>query len=214
MPVGISGYLKAESLASASGPYLADVIAKVVREVKPEKLWIEASSLGCQVVCDAFDQLYKYPDFSDPDLEIDHILLAAPDVSQNQFNDKFKKEFDVMSKKLTAYVSSDDDALLMSGIINDDTRLGRAKLRIKDPEQLEEGKELLYLKSLEPDRFTVIDVTPINNASFKHGYYLECPEFYDDFYMRILDAKPNINRCLYLLKSKTGSDYWVMQRSK
>ena len=206
MPVGISGYLKAESLASASGPYLADVIAKVVREVKPEKLWIEASSLGCQVVCDAFDQLYKYPDFSDPDLEIDHILLAAPDVSQNQFNDKFKKEFDVMSKKLTAYVSSDDDALLMSGIINDDTRLGRAKLRIKDPEQLEEGKELLYLKSLEPDRFTVIDVTPINNASFKHGYYLECPEFYDDFYMRILDAKPNINRCLYLLKSKTGSD--------
>ena len=67
---------------------------------------------------------------------------------------------------------------------------------------------------MEPDRFTVIDVTPVNNSSFKHGYYLECAEFYDDFYMRILDAKPNVNRCLYLLKSKDGADYWVMQGSK
>ena len=212
--VDISGYVKAQSLASASGPYLADVLAKVVREVKPAKLWIDASSLGCQVVCDAFDTLYKYPDFADPDLEVDHVLLAAPDVSRDQFNDKFKKEFDAISRKLTAYVSSDDGALLMSGLINRDDRLGRVKMRIKDPEQLEEARGLLYLKSLDPDRFTVIDVTPINNASFRHGYYLESPEFYDDFYMRILDAKPNINRCLYLLKFKTGADYWVMQNSR
>jgi len=31
--------------------------------------------------------------------------------------------------------------------------------------------------------------------------------------MRILDAKPNVNRWLYLLKSKDGTDYWVMQSS-
>ena len=213
-PVDISGYVKAQVLASASGPYLADVLAKVVREAKPAKVWIEGSSLGCQVVCDAFDQLYKYPDFADADLEIDHVLLAAPDVSQDRFNDKFKKEFEVISRRLTAYVSSDDNALLMSGLINQDKRLGREKLRIKDPEQLEEARGLLSLKSLDPDRFTVIDVTPINNASFRHGYYLESPEFYDDFYMRILDAKPNVNRCLYLLKFKTGADYWVMQNSR
>ena len=212
--VDIAGYMKARSLASASGPYLADVLAKVVREVKPEKLWVDASSLGCQVVCDAFDQLYKYPDFADNDLEIDHVLLAAPDVSRDAFKNKFKDEFEAIAKKLTAYVSSDDNALLMSGLINQDDRLGRVKIRIKEPEQLEEAKGLLYLKSLEPDRFTVIDVTPINNASFKHGYYLECAEFYDDFYMRILDAKPNINRCLYLLRFKDGADYWVMQNSK
>ena len=201
-------------MAVASGPYLADVIAKVVREAKPEKLWIDATSLGAQVVCDAFDVLYKYPDFSDPDLEIDHVLLAAPDVSKDEFNDKFKKEVEAMARKVTAYVSSEDDALLMSGMINQDKRLGRSKARIDEPAQLEEAKEILYLKSLAPDRFTAIDVTPINNSSFKHGYSLECPEFYDDFYMRILDAKPNINRCLYLLKTKDGVDYWVMQNSR
>ena len=212
-PVDISGYVKAQSLAAASGPYLADVLAKVVREVKPQKIWVEASSLGAQVLSDAFDQLYKYPDFADENLEIDHVLLAAPDVSQNEFSDKFKKEFEAISRKLTAYVSSDDDALLMSGMINQDTRLGRVTVRIKEPEQFEEARELLYLKSLSPDRFTIIDVTPVNDSSFKHGYYLECPEFYDDFYTRILDAKPNVNRWLYLLKSKDGTDYWVMQRS-
>ncbi|MDD5437395.1 MAG: alpha/beta hydrolase, partial [Candidatus Omnitrophica bacterium] len=150
----------------------------------------------------------------DPDHEIEHVLLAAPDVSRDQFNDKFKKEFETLSKKLTAYVSSEDGALLMSGLINQDDRLGREKMRIKDPEQFEEARGILYLKSLDPDRFTVIDVTPVNNSSFRHGYYLECPEFYDDFYMRILDAKPNVNRSLYLLKSKTGTDYWVMQNSR
>jgi len=212
-PVDISGYVKAQSLAVASGPYLADVLSKVVREVKPQKIWVEASSLGAQVISDAFDQLYKYPDFADQDLEIDHVLLAAPDVSRDEFSDKFKKEFEAISRKLTAYVSSDDGALLMSGMINQDTRLGRVKVRIKEPEQFEEARELLYLKSLSPDRFTVIDVTPVNDSSFRHGYYLECSEFYDDFYMRILDAKPNVNRWLYLLKSKDGADYWVMQRS-
>ncbi len=212
--VSIGGYEKARSLATASGPYLANVLAKVVREVKPEKLWIEASSLGCQVTCDAFDTLYTYPDFADEDLEIDQVILAAPDVSKDKFNEKFEKEFKVISRKLTAYVSSDDGALLVSGMITGEKRLGREKLRITEPEQLEEARGVLYLKSLDPERFMTIDVTAINNASFKHGYYLECPEFYDDFYMRVLDTNPNINRHLYLLKYTNGADYWVMQGSK
>ena len=212
--VSIGGYEKARSLAGESGPYLANVLAKVVREVKPQKLWIEASSLGCQVTCDAFDTLYTYPDFADADIEIDQVILAAPDISSNKFNEKFKNEFEAISKKLTAYVSSDDGALLMSGMITGEKRLGREKLRVAEPEQLEEARGVLYLKSLDPERFMTIDVTAINNASFKHGYYLECPEFYDDFYTRILDTNPNINRHLYLLKYTNGSDYWVMQGSK
>ncbi|MFA5317311.1 MAG: alpha/beta hydrolase, partial [Dehalococcoidales bacterium] len=213
-PVSIGGYIKAQSLASASGPYLAEVLAKVIREAKPEKVWIEASSLGCQVACDAFGTLYKYPDFADIDTEIDHVILAAPDVGSDEFRGKFKDELMALSNKLTVYVSSDDNALLMSGFINGEKKLGRVKLRVKDPEQLEEARALLYLKSLAPERLTVIDVTPINNASFKHGYYLECPGYYDDFYMRIFGTEPRINRHLYLLKTQEGADYWVMQDPK
>lgn len=213
-PVGIAGYMKAQSEATASGRHLADVLARIHCEVGPEKLWIEASSLGCQVLCDAFDSLSKHPHLCDSQTEIDHVILAAPDVGRDEFIAKFKDELSVLSKKLTAYVSSDDDALLMSGIINRDDRLGRVKSGLKEPEQLEEARGLLYLKSMDPERFMIVDVTPINNASFKHGYYLECPEFYDDFYMRIFGIQPNANRRLYLLKFKGDTDYWVLQGSK
>ena len=210
-PVDISGYKKAQSLAAESGLYLGDLLISIEREIKPAKLWIKASSLGCQVVCNAFDQMHRCPDCSDNEIEIDNVILAAPDVGQKEFDLKFKDQLTVLSKKLTAYVSSDDEALLVSGFINQDERLGRQKMRIKEPEQLEETKDLLYLKSMDPDKFTIIDVTPINQASYKHGYYLESPEFFDDCYMRIFDKEPNVNRRLYLLKAKDNTDYWVLR---
>jgi esterase/lipase superfamily enzyme len=208
------GYKRAQGLATESGPRLGRVLMKIVREVKPEKLWISASSLGCQVVCDAFDEMYKHSDFFDPDTEIDHVILSAPDVSQDEFDAKFKQQLTSLSRKITAYVSSDDQALLMSGVINDDKRLGRQRPRIKDPEQLEEAKKLLYLKSQEPDKVMIIDVTPVNFSSYKHGYYLESPEFFDDFYMRIFNTNPSMNRRLYLLKCNDNTDYWVLQGNK
>ncbi|MDP3790888.1 MAG: alpha/beta hydrolase [Candidatus Omnitrophota bacterium] len=213
-PVDIGGYKNAQGFATESGHRLGELLIKINREVKPEKLWVKASSLGCQVVCDAFDQMYKCSDCSDADTEIDHVILAAPDVSQDEFDNKFKEQLMALSNRLTAYVSSDDEALLVSGLINDDRRLGRQKPRIKDPAQLEEAKNLLYLKSQNPDRVTVIDVTPINYASYKHGYYLESPEFFDDFYMRIFGTNPSLNRRLYLLKFKDKTDYWVLQGNR
>jgi esterase/lipase superfamily enzyme len=179
--------------------------------VKPEKLWVKASSLGCQVVCDAFEEMYKEPVCADSEIEIDHVIFAAPDVGQGEFDTKFKEQLTSMTDRLTTYVSSDDEALLMSGMINHEQRLGRQNIRAQEPSQMEEMKGLLYIKSLDPDRVNVIDVTPINDSSYKHGYYLECPEFFDDFYQRIFDKNPGMNRRLYLLKAKDGTDYWVLQ---
>jgi Uncharacterized protein conserved in bacteria len=212
--VSAGGYEKARSLATESGTYLGDLLTKIAREVKPEKLWVNASSLGCQVVCDAFDRMHTYDEMSDKDIEIDHVIFAAPDVGQDDFDDKFKDQLSDMSKKLTTYVSSDDEALLISGMITQKERLGRQKTQIKESAQMEEMKDLIYLKSLDPDKVIIIDVTPINHSSFKHGYYLESPEFFDDFYQRVFDKQPNVNRRLYLLKVKDGTDYWVLQGSK
>jgi hypothetical protein len=89
--------------------------------------------------------------------------------------------------------------------------LGRQKVR--KAEQFDEAKDMLYLKSLDPDSIALIDVTPINHASYRHGYYLESPDFYNDFYMRLLGEKPQANRCLYLMKVDNGTDYWVLRGS-
>lgn len=212
--VSPGGYERAQQLAIESGPYLGYLLTRISCEIKPSKLWVKASSLGCQVVCDAFEEMYKDPVCADSEIEINHVVFAAPDVGQKEFDDKFKEQLTGIADKLTTYVSSDDEALLVSGMINQEQRLGRQYIRTKEPSQMEEMKELLYIKSLDPERVNIIDVTPINNASYKHGYYLESPEFFDDFYQRVFDKQPNINRRLYLLKVKDGTDYWVLQGSK
>lgn len=210
--VSISGYKRAERMAEASGPYLGKLLAGIIRHVGPKNLWLKASSLGSEVVCYAFEEMYQHEDLIDNDTEIAHVILAAPDVSRDEFKEHFAKRLVRLSKKLTAYVSSDDDALLISGFINRGQRLGR--ITIKEHEQLNEAKELLYLHSLEPEAVTIIDVTPINKSSFKHGYYLEAPEFYDDFYARIMDKAPNVSRRLYLIKCMDNADVWILRGDK
>ncbi len=209
-PFTPGGYHKARMNANASGPYLGDLLAKIAREIRPAKMWVEASSLGCQVTCDAFEQMYAHADMADADTEITHVILAAPDVAKEEFDDEFKKEIVALSDKVTAYVSSNDTALLMSSILDNKQKLGRMKLKY-DQDQLDEASGMLYMKSLEPEKYSVIDVTPINTASYKHGYYLEAPEFYDDFYLRIFDKAPHMNRNLYLVKHKGKIDLWVLQ---
>ncbi|RPI97075.1 MAG: alpha/beta hydrolase [Spirochaetales bacterium] len=148
---------------------------------------------------------------ADKETEIAHLIMAAPDVGQDDFDKQFKDELAALSENVTVYVSSNDTALLISGFINDGKRLGRQKLK---HEQMEEAKDMLYLKSLAPDKVNLIDVTPINSASYKHGYYLESPEFYDDFYLRLFDAGPKVNRKLYLFKCENNVDYWVMESGR
>ncbi len=206
------GYKDAQGLAIESGPRLGELLTTIIRKVGPKNLWIEASSLGSQVVCDAFDYMYQHADLADADQEIAHVILAAPDVGRDEFKTNFKDKLVALSKKLTTYVSSDDNALLMSGFLNRGPRLGR--ISFTEPEQLEETKELLYVQSLLPDQVAVIDVTPVNNSSFKHGYYLESPDFYDDFYTRIMGKEPNVSRRLYLIKCKDNVDFWVMRGDK
>jgi len=213
-PVTIGGYRKAKALAEKSGPYMCGLLGKIVREVKPQKLWLEASSLGAQVVCSAFGSMCKHKDLADPDFEIDHVILSAPDVNAEEFDDAFRDEISALTRYLTMYVSSDDEALLLSGIIDGEKKLGRQTIKptehVKDHDQFEEMKNLMYLKSLQPDRISLVDVTPVNNASNYHGYYLESPDYFDDFYIRILGKQPTLNRQLYLIKVKEKVDCWVL----
>ncbi len=208
------GYRKAVKLAADSGPYLGEALARIIREVKPQKLWIESASLGCQVVCSAFEWMCRHPDLADPQTEINHTLMSAPDVSRDEFNDTFKNEILALTDKLTVYVSSNDHALLMARILGGEKKFGRQGVSVAKQDQFEEAKELLYLKSLVPDKLSIVDVTSINHASYHHGYDLEAPEFYDDFYMRLFDVSAHKNRRLYIVDADGNTDYWVMRSDR
>lgn len=204
-------YNKAQKAATASGALLGDLLMKITREVKPENLWLQSSSLGCQVVCKGFERMYEDKEFSDFGAEITHVIMAAPDVSRDEFKDKFKDEITALAGKLTVYVASNDNALFMARVIDGEKKLGLQNVRLEQDEPFSQVKDLLYLQSLMPEKISVIDVTPVNRAGHGHAYYVETPAFYDDVYMRLFGAPEYCNRRLYLIKDKEGIDYWVMR---
>ena len=204
----ISGYRAARAVTPVSAANLAELLKIVVNDIRPEHTWVTASSLGCQVVCDAFSVLYADGQFADAELEISHVLLAAPDVGDDEFNETFKRELDTLTGKLTAYVAANDAALGLSAWINRQSRLGRIDRPI--PEQLEETMDLLSIESEDGADIHIVDVTAVNTTRNKHHFFTDSPEYFDDFYQRLLSEMPLVNRRLYTIKYDEDTAYSVI----
>ncbi len=203
----LRGYRRARNVAIQSGAELAKTLELINREVKPDKLWLIANSMGAQVVADAFSHLYQNPEFSDADIEFEDVVLTAPDVSHEEFNNQFKREIATMARNLTVYVSSNDRALIMSRIINRDVRRGESTL---NPDMLDEAIRISQLVSSDDDLVTLIDVTPVNRTRNFHNFSLETPEFFDDLFLRLTNDRTPQTRQLYGFKTKDGNPYWVL----
>lgn len=208
----LRGYHRARSVATKSGNELAKLIELVVRDINPEKLWIIANSMGGQVVADAFSVLYKNPEFADAGVEIEDVILTAPDVSHDTFNNQFKRQISSLTRDLTVYVSSNDRALVMSRLVNrGETRLGESTL---GPDMLEEATRISKLIESDDDPITLIDVTPVNRTRNFHNFSLETPEFFNDLYLRLMNKKIPHTRTLYPLQTTEGVTYWVLTRGR
>jgi esterase/lipase superfamily enzyme len=205
------GYLRARETATASGAELAATIEMIVDEIGPDRLWLVANSMGAQVVADAFHVLYQNPAFADLDTEIEDVVLTAPDVGHDEFDEKFKDEILSLADALTVYVSSNDRALVLSRIINRSARRGESTL---SPDQLEEAVRIAELVEGDDDLITLVDVTPVNRTRNFHSFSLETPEFFDDLYLRLTNSETPDSRLLYQLRTTDGEVYWVLTRGR
>ena len=210
----LRGYRRAQQLARESGEELARTIELIIREVQPERLWLVANSMGAEVVVNAFALLYEDADLADPETEIEHVVLTAPDVSNEKFGRRFKEEINALTQNLTVYVSSNDRALLMSRIINRERRLGESAVTQANPDQTEEAARALELVEPNSDRVILIDATPINRTRNFHNFSLETPEFFDDLYLRITNTETPRSRLLYRVRLSSGTEYWVLTRGR
>jgi len=201
------GYRSARNLAIESGVELAKTLELIVRDVKPEKLWLIANSMGGQVVASAFSELNKNPEFADAEFEFEDVVLTAPDVSREEFDTQFKQEINALTRDLTVYVSSNDRALVMSRIINRDTRLGESSL---NPSMLDETSRFMELFDEESNNLSLVDVTPVNRTRNFHNFSLETPEFFDDLFMRLTNEKTPRHRLIYKFETPHGANYWVL----
>lgn len=204
----LRGYREARKVATESGVELAKTIELIMNDVKPDKLWLIANSMGGQVVADAFSHLYKNPEFADAGIEFEDVILTAPDVSKDAFDQQFKKEITSFTRNLTVYVSSNDRALVMSRLVNlGETRRGESTL---STDMLSEATSVAELIDPDSDLVTLVDVTPVNRTRNFHNFSLETPEFFDDLFLRLTNEKTPFTRSLYRLQTPEGATYWVL----
>ena len=203
----LRGYRRARNVAIESGADLAKALELIVRQIDPKALWIIGNSMGGEVIVNAFSHLYQNPEFADTGFEFEDVVLTAPDVSQEEFDNQFKKEISSMARNLTVYVSSNDRALVMSRIINRDPRRGESTL---NPDMLDEAKRVSALIEPGEDLIDLVDVTPVNRTRNFHNFSLETPEFFDDLYLRLANDKTPDSRSLYRFQTDEGANYWVL----
>jgi esterase/lipase superfamily enzyme len=207
----LNGYRRARSVAEASGAELARTLKLIASKIRPDRLWLVANSMGGQVVVDAFGVLYADPEWADGEIEIDNVVLTAPDVDHEEFDERFKREVEAFAKNITVYVSSNDRALVLSRIVNRARRRGESTLT---PDQLEEANRIADLIDPGKQLVTLVDVTPVNRTRNFHNFNLETPEFFDDLYLRLTNEAAPGTRLRYPFRSPNGSIYWVLTRGR
>jgi esterase/lipase superfamily enzyme len=213
---GRAGYLASREAAAKSAPDLGRFLAATLRDTGAEHLWLMGSSLGCQTICDAFAWLEAQPEADRPPTKIDHVVLSAPDVAADAFDDKFASRVQSLARHLTVYVTSNDRALLMSHWINSGRRLGRTAEVSTPPEQrsseyeFEEALELLDLQAKGARNLIILDATPINRTRNLHHFFTDSPEFFDDLYRQLLQPENMVSRCLHQVRPAPGREYWIL----
>ena len=210
----LRGYRRARQVAEESGAELARTLELIIKEVQPERLWLLANSMGGQVVADAFSLLHQDADFADSQTEIENVVLTAPDVGHEAFNNRFKQDILDLAQNVTVYVSSNDRALLVSRLLNRGLRLGESTLDPGNPGQVQPAAQ--YSELLEPgsDRLALVDVTPVNRTRNFHNFSLETPEFFDDLFLRFTGTEIPKTRELYVLETPEGARYFVLTRGR
>jgi esterase/lipase superfamily enzyme len=210
----IRGYRRAQRLAEESGEELAATIKMITRQIRPDKLWVVANSMGAEVVVNAFSRLYEDSEFNDEDTEITHVVLTAPDLSHSRFAVQFRSEIRALADHLTVYVSSNDRALLMSRVINRERRLGESTVDPGNPDQTEEATMTFELLEPGSDVVTLVDITPVNRTRNFHNFALETPEYFDDLFLRLTNEDPPRSRLLYPVRQPGGTEYWVLTKGR
>ena len=188
--------------------HLVNLLKTISNDVKPQKIIVVAHSLGCRLVCLALHKLYDDPNAKN--LRLDQVIFLAPNVDREEFNEDFKSALENLVNRITIYVSSDDNVLLLAKLLYNVDSIGLAEHFSPDT-NLDEIQTFLYYKKQLPDKIDLVDVSFFSKKDFlrKHRVFLERPVVEDLFWL--LHDYPAAKR--HLLKygdNKDPSNYWVI----
>jgi esterase/lipase superfamily enzyme len=156
-----------------------------------EKLHIIAHSMGNRVLTGALNLLGSKAELADKLQRIHQIVLAAPDIDQEVFEQNILPVFKNIGKKRTLYSSDKDKPLGVSEFIREGRpRLGQA------------GKDIFVADGLD-----TVEASYIKTKS-SHGYMFEATELlFDLYYLLNLGVEPQFRRLRPF--SKNDMNFWL-----
>ena len=203
----VLGYTRDVDQIPRSTNHLVDLLKEINNQVNPPKIIIIAHSLGCRLACLALEKLYSDP--ATKGLKLDHVIFIAPNVDREEFDQNFKSALQALVKRLTIYVASDDNALLLGKLLYNVDSIGLPEQFSPDT-NLDEIQTFLYYEKQLPGKIDLVDVSFFPKKDFlkKHRLFLERPVV-EDLYWLIRDDYPAEKR--HLLKyDGSKADYWVI----
>jgi len=202
------GYNQDVLQISQSTNHLVDLLETINNQVKPAKIIIIGHSLGCRLVCLALQQLYNNP--NSRNLKLDHVIFLAPNVDREEFNQNFKSGLQALVNRLTIYVASDDNVLLLGKLLYNVDSIGLPE-QFSPATNLDEIQTFLYYEKQLPGKIDLVDVS-FSKKDFlrKHRLFLERPVLEDLFWL-IHEDNPAAQRHLLKYKNaQNATDYWVI----
>lgn len=196
-----SGYRRSAESVGASGAALAEFLAPH----RASKFDILSHSMGCRVVCKAFDALMGRGDWSSSAKELPNVIFAAPDVDSADFGQKFLGQVQALTGRATVYVARNDKALVMSSVLNG---AGRAGTSFIDPSA--PVASLLDLSAGDAATVEIVDATFVNSLATSHGYFYQSRANFADLYNLLRNNLPARQRQLLRHQQAPQANYWIL----
>lgn len=205
----VLGYARDTFQVKRSTKHLVDLLETISNEVKPQKIVIIAHSLGSQLVCLALQKMYNTPNAKN--VKLDHVIFLAPNVDGDEFDQSFKSALQALVKRVTIYVSSDDNVLLLSKLLYHVDSIGLPDHFSADT-NLDEIQAFLYYGKEIPEKIDLVDVSFLAKKDLlkKHRIFLDRPVLEDLFWLIHNDYPAEKRHLLKYEQGKSAANYWVI----
>ena len=186
------GYTIDENNAAWTVAHLKTFLTDLVNESGAKSVNVVAHSMGNRAMTAALQQIrWSLPEDAPPPL--DRVVLAAPDVDADLFRRDLAPALVDVSRQVTLYASSDDQALIASKQVHGYPRAG------------ESGDHIVVVPGVE-----TIDVSGIDLSLLGHSYYGDSEMMLRDLYNVIYSRLPAAERPALIRRPSDMGVYWQL----
>ena len=187
----LRGYAADEDTARLSERDLAAFLSLLHAKFPAHTINVLAHSMGNRIFLGVLQNVKDYPALTD--LRFGQIFLAAPDIDARLFA-RAATLYPALSQRTTLYICSRDVALLGSGDVHQDPRVGYTP-----PVTVATGID-------------TIDASKVNLDSLGHGYFAEAYNvLYDLWLLLHFNTQPRDRIFIDQSKTDDGAVYWSLK---